>query len=950
ANRRIRSIEYPLALPPPYDYHSDGSAKGYSIDLMRLLAEKIGVEIEFVTDSWANLQERLASKDIDAVHLMSKNDARKEYALFTDLYLQSDRVIVTRRLDKELGHLKMLEGKKVAVVKSWAGMQKMLKSYPGMVPVYKENAEEMLDAVAYGEADATVMNYMVANHYIREKMLSNLQIAAKVSPEDDQKLYIGVRNDWPELQNLFNKAMEHVTDEERLALNNKWLYLGKEAVQRERIGLTTSEQIYLQKKQKLLACVDPNWMPLEKIESGEYIGMGSDYLELFRQRLGMPIVVLPTQSWSDSVAAAKARQCDMFVFSMDTPERAAYMNVTKPLIAPPLVLATRMDAWFYTSLEEISNQKVGIVQGYALADVLKQKYPHIRFVFVESIEQGLKMVSRGELFGYLDAFSVLGYTVRRDYLGDLKIAGRFEDTWELGVALRNDEPELYSVFEKAVASISDAERTEIENRWVSVTYEEGFDYSLMWKVIAGFSLVILVLFYRNRQLVRHQRELDAKNRELEDEKAKVDYIAYHDHLTALPNRTSFKLSLEHAITVAERNESRLALIVVDLDRFKNINDTLGHHIGDQLIRRVADMIHQSLRESDTMARYGGDEFIILSETIKQPNEAAFVAEKIQSLLQGSIEIEGYELSTSASIGIALYPDDGLDCTTLLKNADSAMHLAKDEGKNSFRFYTQQLSDKIRKRMEYEQDLRNALDANEFSMVYQPQYDLHSGSVVGAEALLRWHHPKKGMIPPDEFIPVAEESGLIVPIGAWVLSEACREFKQWREAGLDIETVSVNVSSVQFTRSDIVDEFKRIVEAVGIAPKQVGIEITESYIMEHTEQNHEVLNELREIGFKVSVDDFGTGYSSMNYLKNLPLDTIKIDKSFVDDVPHDKNDVAIIKAILVLAKSLEYHVIAEGIEYSEQEAFLKEYGCDYGQGYLFSKPLDAEAFMAFMKNR
>jgi polar amino acid transport system substrate-binding protein len=935
---------------PPYDYNTEGSAKGYSIDLMRLLAGKIGIEVEFVTDHWTNLHERLASKDIDVVHLMSKNRERMDYALYSDLYMLSDRVIVTRRSNHELTGMASLNGKRVAAVKGWVMTEEMQRRYPKMKMLYKESVQEVLEAVAYGEADATVVDYMVANHYIKEKMLGNLHIAAKAAAEDDQKLYIGVRNDWPELQALFNKALRYVTDEERLILNNKWLYADKEAVQRERIGLTTAEQIYLQNKKKLTTCVDPNWMPLEKIESGHYIGMGADYLDLFRQRLGMPIEVLPTQTWNESVVAAKARRCDMFVFSMNTPERATYMNVTKPLIAPPLVLATRTDAWFYTSLEEISDQKIGVVQGYALAEALKQKYPHIRFIYVESIEQGLKMVSRGELFGYVDAFSVLGHTIRHDYLGDLKIAGRFEDTWDLGVALRNDEPELYSVFEKLVASVSDAERRAIENRWISVTYEEGFDYSLMWKLIAGFSLVIAVMFYRNRQLVLHQRELDAKNRELEEEKAKVDYIAYHDHLTSLPNRTSFKRSLEHAITVAERNESRLALIVVDLDRFKIINDTLGHHIGDKLIRRVADLLHKSLRDSDTMARYGGDEFIILSETIKQPNEAAFVAEKIQGLLKESIEIDGYELNTSASIGIALYPDDGLDSTTLLKNADSAMHLAKEEGKNSFRFYTQQLSDKIRKRLEYEQDLRNALDSGAFGLVYQPQYDLQNGKVVGAEALLRWKHPKKGMIPPDEFIPVAEESGLIIPIGLWVLTEACREFLCWKEAGLDIETISVNVSSVQFYRSDIVSEFKTLVESIGIDPKSVGIEITESYIMEHTEQNHELLNELRQIGFKVSVDDFGTGYSSMNYLKNLPLDTIKIDKSFVDDVPHDQSDVAIIEAILVLAKSLGYRVIAEGIEYSEQETFLKEHGCHLGQGYLFSKPLDADAFMTFMRER
>jgi diguanylate cyclase (GGDEF)-like protein len=826
----------------------------------------------------------------------------------------------------------------------------MKARYPRIEVVYRNNAEALLDAVAYGETDAAVMDYRVANYFIGRKMLGNLKIAAKVAPEDDEELYVGVRNDWPLLSGLFEKALLHVTEEEALALNSRWLSDTRTQTDGASLHLTIGERIYLRNKKRLHTCVDPNWMPLEKLEGGNYVGMGAEYLELFRQRLGIPIDVVPAATWAESVRKAKARECDMFVFSMDTPERRSYMKVTKPLIAPPLVLATRLDAWFYTDLGDITDQQIGIVSGYALADVIKAKYPHISFVYVPSIDAGLQRVAEGKLFGFLDAFSVLGYRVQKKYAGELKIAGHFEETWDLGVALRRDEPELYTIFEKVVASISDAERKAIENRWVSVTYERGFDYDVIWKIIIGFSAVLALLFYRNRQLVSHKRELDAKNRELEIQKRQMNFIAYHDTLTGLPNRDGFREMLGHAIGLAKRNESVVAIMFVDLDRFKIVNDTLGHHIGDEMLKEIAKRIRQVLRDTDTLSRIGGDEFTVLLETLRHPDDAALIAEKVLEVIKKPVRIGTYELGVTASIGIALFPEDGSDANSLIKNADSAMYLAKSEGKNSYRYYTKKLSDDVHRRMQIEHDLRNAVEKGELSLVYQPQYDLQTHKVVAAEALLRWKHGTEGPISPSEFIPIAEDSGIIVSIGEWVFATACREFMKWKAMGLEIGSIAINVSSVQFNQDDIVKRLKSIVESVGIDPQWVEIEITERYIMEHTRHNQTVLDRLRRIGFRISVDDFGTGYSSMSYLKTLPLDTIKIDKSFIDDIPHDKNDVAISRAILALAQSLGYTVVAEGIEYEEQECFLKEQRCDYGQGYRFSRPLESEAFIAFMKER
>jgi diguanylate cyclase (GGDEF)-like protein len=935
---------------PPYDYYSEGAARGYSVDYMRLLAEKIGVKLEFVTGQWPALQKMLEEKRIDVLHLMSKTPEREQYALYSDHYVTSKGVIVTQSSETGIRTMEDLAEKRVAAVKGWSLAEKMKMHYPRMKIVYKKSSEALLDAVAYGEADATVMEYAVANYFIERKMLGNLKIAAKVFFGKEGELYIGVRSDWPLLHRLFDKALQHVTESEYLALNKRWLPDSSKMPKPGLIRFTAEEKRYLRNKKRLKTCVDPNWMPLEKIEGETYIGMGADYLELFRQRLGIPIDVVPAATWAESVRKAKARECDMFVFSMDTPERRSYMNVTPPLIAPPLVLATRLDAWFYTDLNDISDQKIGIVSGYALADVIKAKYPHIDFVYVSSIDEGLRMVTEGTLFGFLDAFSVLGYRVQKKYLGELKIAGRFEETWDLGVALRNDEPELYTVFKKVVASISDAEHKQIENHWVSVTYEQGFDYGLLWKTIIAFSVILALLFYRNRQLEVHKRELDEKNRKLETQKQQMNFLAYHDALTELPNRDSFREKLEHAIGLAKRNDTPLAIMFVDLDRFKIVNDTLGHHIGDEMLKEIAQRIRRVLRDTETLSRIGGDEFTVLVETLRYPNEAAAIAEKILDEIKKPVVIGSYELGTTASVGIALYPEDGDDVNSLIKNADSAMYLAKSEGKNGYRYYTKKLSDDVHRRMQIEHDLRSAIDREEFSLVYQPQYDLQTQKAVAAEALLRWEHGVEGYIAPSEFIPIAEDSGIIVPIGEWVFEKACREFMAWKAMGLPINSIAINVSSVQFNQDDVVGRFKSIVETVGIDPQSVEIEITERYIMEHTRHNQTVLERLRRIGFRISVDDFGTGYSSMSYLKTLPLDTIKIDKSFIDDIPHDKNDVAITRAILALAQSLGYTVVAEGIEYEEQESFLKEQRCDYGQGYLYSRPLERDAFIAFMRER
>ena len=434
-----------------------------------------------------------------------------------------------------------------------------------------------------------------------------------------------------------------------------------------------------------------------------------------------------------------------------------------------------------------------------------------------------------------------------------------------------------------------------------------------------------------------------------EQQKRMDFLAYHDTLTNLPNRIHFEERLQHILEIARRNHTTVAVLFIDLDRFKVINDTLGHHIGDAMLKTVARRIRSALRKGDTLARLGGDEFVVILEMMNEKNEPAHVSEKILAAVKKPMIIESYTLNTTASIGIALFPDDGDMMHTIIKHADSAMYQAKRLGKNRYHYYKKQLSVDARFRLQMEQALRHAVQKGEFEVLYQPQYDLKSKKIVGVEALLHWHNHQLGIVSPDDFIPVAEETGLIIEIGEFVFKEAFQSFMQFQNDGVMIDTIAVNVSSIQFRQDNFLKRLKNTIDKVGIAAHHIEIEITEGYLMDYTKSNLTILDDLRRLGVKISIDDFGTGYSSMSYLKKLPIDTIKIDKSFVDEIASDSNDYEITKAIIALSSSLGYSVVAEGIETQEQEALLRELGCDNGQGYYFCKPLSKRELFDFIIN-
>ncbi|MGZ8546313.1 MAG: putative bifunctional diguanylate cyclase/phosphodiesterase [Sulfuricurvum sp.] len=481
--------------------------------------------------------------------------------------------------------------------------------------------------------------------------------------------------------------------------------------------------------------------------------------------------------------------------------------------------------------------------------------------------------------------------------------------------------------EKLMVQIQKIERRDYSNETIVRTDDE------LEKISKNLNSLAKTIDEREKSLLQSQQQLED--------------LSNTDPLTNLANRRLYYAHLEHALDVAHRNGSKTAVIFVDLDNFKEINDTLGHDIGDELLQQVAIRLKSTLRASDTLARIGGDEFNILVEGVEDTLQIAHVAQKILNAFAPSFLCHENIIYITASIGISFFPDDANDVVSVVKYADLALYKSKNSGRNTFNFFSKDLSTYIEERTQYIHALKAAIDANdEFYLLYQPKVSPSTGKTVGVEALIRWKSPTLGMVYPDRFISIAEESGLIIPIGAWVLMQGCQDFMKLVQDGCILEQISINVSSIQLQKSDMLETLRKTFEKTGIKPHQLEIEITETYIATEQERALSTLQSLRDMGISLAIDDFGTGYSSMSYLQKLPVTRLKIDKSFVDDLPDSAESVAVVKAIIALAKTFNLSLTAEGVETQGQLEFLKEQQCDEIQGFYYSKPLELEGLKQF----
>jgi diguanylate cyclase (GGDEF)-like protein len=427
------------------------------------------------------------------------------------------------------------------------------------------------------------------------------------------------------------------------------------------------------------------------------------------------------------------------------------------------------------------------------------------------------------------------------------------------------------------------------------------------------------------------------------------YSAEHDFLTGLPNRMLLNDRLDRAVALATRHTKKVAVLFLDLDGFKYINDSLGHPTGDKLLQSIAKRLVDCIRGSDSVSRQGGDEFVVLLLELEQAEDAAITARRMLHAVAQPHSIDRHDLHVTSSIGVSVYPDDGLDAETLIRNADTAMYQAKENGRRSFQFFKPAMNVRAVERQFIEEGLRRALERREFALHYQPKVNLTTGAITGAEALLRWTHPTRGLVSPADFIPVAEDCGLILPIGAWVLREACEQARAWMDAGLPATSVAVNVSAMEFRNENFLDGLVAILNETGFDPRSLELELTESVLMKHAAVTATILRTLRKSGIRVAVDDFGTGYSSLSYLQKFPVDAVKIDQSFVRQISTAGDDTTIVKAVIGMARGLKLRVIAEGVETPEELAFLRAYRCEEAQGYYFSRPVPAQQFAMLLRN-
>jgi diguanylate cyclase (GGDEF)-like protein len=454
---------------------------------------------------------------------------------------------------------------------------------------------------------------------------------------------------------------------------------------------------------------------------------------------------------------------------------------------------------------------------------------------------------------------------------------------------------------------------------------------------------IILLQKANAHLVTATIEAHKLAEQVQTAKVQLEHLVQHDALTGLPNRILLQDRLGQAIELARRQSRQLAVMFLDLDQFKHINDSLGHAVGDQLLRSVAQRLVGCVRHSDTISRQGGDEFVLLLSHIERAEDARISAQKMLASLALPHRIDQHDLHIGASIGISIYPADGQDVETLIKSADAAMYSAKENGRNNYKFFEQSMNILAVQRQSIEASLHRALEQQEFVLYYQPKINLQSGAIVGVEALIRWQHPEQGLLSPTQFVPIAEDCGLILPIGRWVLREACRQVQAWLDSGLRAVPIAVNISAVEFRHKSFLESVALVLKETGLVPRYLELELTESILMHDVESSVPILEALKAIGVRLAIDDFGTGYSSLSYLKHFPIDTLKIDQSFVRNIAANADDAIIVRTIIGMGENLKQRIIAEGVETHEQLEFLLEQQCEEGQGFLFGHPLPAKNF-------
>jgi diguanylate cyclase (GGDEF)-like protein/PAS domain S-box-containing protein len=917
---------------PPYIFrNSAGTIDGYLVDVWKLWQEKTGIEVKLVATDWAKAQRLLADGQADVIDTIFRTPEREHYLEFTRPYAELPVPIYVHRSIGGITDLQTLHGFSVGVKEGDACVE-MLK-VGGVTTLSQHGSYEKIvtEAVA-GNLKVFCLDEPPAN-YLLYKNQADSEFRKAFTLYSGQ-FHRAVRKGEGAILQQVQFGFDQISPAEYKRLEDKWMGTRLDPSPWGRYV------IYGLAVAVLLGVVGLLW----GLAMRRLVRTRTQELERERLRQHLLINTLPDMVWlkdPEGVYLACNAEFEQF---FGASEKEILGSTDYDFVSKEL-------ADFFRA-----NDRLVIEAGGARINEEEVAYASDGHrVMLETIKTPM-FDKAGKLVGVLGIGRDI--TERKRDAEKLRLAGCVFDSTAEGIMITNLAGEIVAVntaFE-SITGYSQSEVLGLNPRLLRSGRHQLMFYQGLWAALLEAGLWQGEIWNRrkNGEIYPNWQTISAVKdgagvtthfvgvfsdiTTIKSSQDALDFLAHHDPLTELPNRTLFHDRLKHALLRRQREEGGLAVLFVDLDRFKHINDTLGHPVGDEVLRRVAKAMVAQVRAGDTVARIGGDEFVLLLEDDVSLRSVAMVAQKLVDLVSSPFVIDGKELYVTASIGISLCPNDGDDADSLLKNADMAMYKAKQQGRNNFQFYEAEMGKGAHERLVLENALRGAVRRNELFLHYQPQVDLVSGRLAGVEALVRWQHPELGLVSPGRFIPVAEDMGVIQEIGDWVLREACSQVVRWRDRGFFVPRMAVNLSMQQLEKAGLESAVAELLSGYNIPASQLELEVTESVIMNQSGRALETLDGLRRLGVFLAIDDFGTGYSSLSYLRQLPVHRLKIDYSFVRDIGRDPNDEAIALAIISLGHSLGLEVVAEGVERAEQADFLVREGCDVAQGYYFDRPV------------
>ncbi len=662
---------------PPFTYKKNGAGIGFEHDLLDLLSENTGLEFEKRYGVWSKSLHRFKTGQTDMISSISLKKERQPFTLYTQPYYTIPIMVFVRDDFGPYAGLKSLKGKKVGIIKDiFYGKELREKGYMDLIRY--DTYQELTDALVFGKIDALIQNLTNINFLIKQNAYTNIRIASelKLPGIEEEDLRFGINPDKAVLRSIIQKGLEDIKQPQWDALIEKWLDVRRNGKEHTVLSLTPKEHRYLQEKETIRVCIDPNWMPLEHFDkNGRYEGMSADFFQLFEQKLPAAFKTVRTESWTQSLAYVKQGRCDLLSLAMPTQQRREYLDFTSSYLNVPLVMATRSDVAFVNELNDLERKKVAITKGYAFAQILRERYPNLDITEVSDIDEGLDKVRSEEVFGYIGTLATIGYKFQTKYTGELKITGRVKDSLELGVAVGKDDPTLYKIMQKAVVSISDEQKRAVLNKWISIRYEKGTDYTLLWQVIAFFSILLLVggYFYSRQNRLKNQ---------LQEAYAKMQHLAVTDKLTGIYNRHKLDGVLDEQAHRSRRYGESFGVLLLDIDLFKKVNDAYGHHVGDNVLQEFTQVLQENCRQSDLLGRWGGEEFLIIVPHANKDSLLAFAQKIKNAVWEHPFSRVG---SISTSIGGAVFGKNDTN-ESLVKRADDALYASKIGGRNRVTLY------------------------------------------------------------------------------------------------------------------------------------------------------------------------------------------------------------------------------------------------------------------------